>query len=89
MASVPVCQRRRVQRSAWMMSACSGSHLLIRCPLRMMTAVWTCQRGFDDAVQARDIAVKGDAVLARKLQAFLRASGLARLGSQRQAQATH
>ena len=63
--------------------------LLIRCPLRTMTAVWTCQRGFDDAVQARDIAVKGDAVLARKLQAFLRASGLARLGSQRQAQATH
>ena len=59
--------------------------LLIRCPLKTMTAVWACQRGFDDAVKARDIDVKGDAVLARKLQLFLRASGLARLGAQRAA----
>lgn len=56
--------------------------LLIRCSLKTMTEVWTCQRAFDDAVSARDIDVKGDRVLARMLQGFLRASALARLGEQ-------
>lgn len=55
--------------------------LLIRCPLKVMTAVWTCRLAFDDAVRARDIDVKGDRALARKLQAFLRGSALARLGA--------
>lgn len=54
--------------------------LLIRCPLKTMTEVWTCKCSFDDAVRARRIDVKGDAALARKLQSFLRASALARLG---------
>lgn len=56
--------------------------LLIRCPLKTMTAVWTCQRGLDEAVHSRDIDVKGDAVLARNLQAYLRGSALSRLGAQ-------
>lgn len=56
--------------------------LLIRSPLKTMTEVWTCKRNFDDAVRTRGIDVKGDAVLARKLQLFLRASALARLGAQ-------
>lgn len=59
--------------------------LLIRCALKTMTAVWACQRGFDNAVQTRDIDFNDDAVLARKLQLFLRAGGLARLGAQRAA----
>lgn len=61
--------------------------LLIRCPLKATTAVWICQRDFHDAVRARDINVKGDAALARRLRSFLTGSGLARLGEQRQAQA--
>ena len=56
--------------------------LLIRCPLKTMTAVWTCKRDLDEAVRAHDIDIKGNAGLARKLRGYLRGSALARLGAQ-------
>jgi hypothetical protein len=56
--------------------------IVIRCSLKAMSEVWICQRGFNNAVSQGDIAVLGDARLARKLQSWLRSSGLATLGSQ-------
>lgn len=56
--------------------------VLIQCSLRTMTEVWTCRRTFRDAVERRDISVKGDAQLSGQLQEWLRASGLSRLGTQ-------
>lgn len=56
--------------------------ILVRCSLRTMTEIWTCRRLFSDAVQCRDVEVKGDARLANRLQAWLRESALARLGAQ-------
>lgn len=57
--------------------------LLVRTSLATMTGIWICQQTFDDAVQRRAVSVKGDARLARRLQGWLQASGLARLGAQR------
>lgn len=56
--------------------------LVVRCSLKKMTEIWTCQREFDDAVRNREIKVMGDAVLAAGLQGWLRSSALSRLGAQ-------
>ena len=55
--------------------------ILIRSSLRMMTAVWTCQMRFADAVKKGDIKVLGNAKLASNLTAWLQSSALSRLGS--------
>ncbi|MCJ7558595.1 MAG: helix-turn-helix transcriptional regulator [Gammaproteobacteria bacterium] len=55
--------------------------IVIRSSLKAMTQVWICQRGFNDAVRQGDIKVIGDKKLTGKLQAWLRASGLASLGA--------
>jgi DNA-binding HxlR family transcriptional regulator len=55
--------------------------VMIKCPLKTMTEVWICQRQFRDAVKSGDIKVSGSTKLIRKLQEWLRASALARLGS--------
>ncbi len=55
--------------------------VMIKCPLKTMTEVWICQRQFRDAVKSGDIKVSGSGKLIGKLQDWLRASGLARLGS--------
>ncbi len=58
--------------------------LVVRCSLRKMTEVWTCQLPFDEAVKRRDIKVTGDAALASRLQGWLRSSPLSRLGTQKE-----
>lgn len=55
--------------------------ILIKCLLKTMTAIWICQQSFREAVKKGDIMVLGDSKLTRKLQDWLRASPLARLGS--------
>jgi DNA-binding HxlR family transcriptional regulator len=55
--------------------------VVIKCPLKTMTEVWTFQRRFNDAVKKGDIKVLGDSKLTNKLQAWLRASPLSKLGS--------
>jgi len=55
--------------------------LLIRSPLAVMTAVWTCERPFDDAVKKGEIKVMGDPGLSKNLQQWLRSSLLSRLGT--------
>lgn len=55
--------------------------VVIKCPLKTMTEVWICQRQFRDAVKSGDIKVTGSSKLIGKLQGWLRASGLARLGA--------
>ena len=55
--------------------------IIIQSSLKTMTEVWVCQRPFRAAVKAGDINVKGDSRLTNKLQDWLRASMLSRLGS--------
>ena len=55
--------------------------LLIRCPLKVMSKIWICELTFNDAVAGRELVVMGDPALAGKLQAWLRASPLSRLGT--------
>lgn len=54
---------------------------LIKCSLKSMTAVWICEYSLNEAVKKGDIKVLGNPDIARKLQDWLRSSGLARLGS--------
>ena len=58
--------------------------IVIRCSLKTMTEIWTCQRSFNDAVKRRTVDVKGDSRLADRLQDWLRSSALSRLGAQRE-----
>ena len=55
--------------------------IVIRSPLAKMTAVWTCQTTFKDAVRRGDIKVFGDIKIVNKLQDWLQSSALSRLGS--------
>jgi hypothetical protein len=55
--------------------------ILIISPLGTMTAVWTCQQPFSDAVDKGQIRVMGDPKLAKNLQGWLRSSLLSRLGT--------
>ena len=58
--------------------------IVIKCSLKTMTEIWTCQRRFNDAVKRRTVDVKGDSRLAGRLQDWLRSSALSRLGAQRE-----
>lgn len=55
--------------------------ILIRSPLKVMTAIWVCERTFKEAVRNGEIHVMGNPELAGKLQEWLRASALSRLGA--------
>jgi hypothetical protein len=55
--------------------------IVIKSPLDTMTAVWTCQKRFADAVKKGEIEVFGDKRLVAKLPDWLQASALSRLGS--------
>lgn len=55
--------------------------ILISCALKTMTAIWICEQSFEAAAASGDIVIKGDPVLAKRLQAWLRSSALSRLGS--------
>lgn len=55
--------------------------IVIKCSLKTMTGIWTCQQGFRDSVQHGDVKVMGDPKLTGKLQDWLRSSGLSRLGA--------
>jgi DNA-binding HxlR family transcriptional regulator len=56
--------------------------VMIKASLKAMTAVWICERKFNDAVKTGDIQVMGAPRLTARLQEWLRASALSRLGSQ-------
>ena len=56
--------------------------IVIRSLLARMTAVWTCQKRFGDAVADGDIEVFGDENLVANLPDWLQASGLSLLGAQ-------
>ena len=55
--------------------------VLIKSSLAAMTAVWTCQLQFKDAVKKGDIKALGDTKLTNKLQGWLRSSLLSKLGT--------
>lgn len=55
--------------------------IVIKSPLAKMTAVWTCQMTFKEAVKQGDIQVFGDEKLVARLQDWLQSSALSRLGS--------
>ncbi len=55
--------------------------IVIKSPLRTMTAVWTCKIEFDDAVREGEIEVFGDAALTKNLSEWLQSSALSQLGS--------
>ncbi|MGI9202012.1 MAG: winged helix-turn-helix transcriptional regulator [Woeseiaceae bacterium] len=56
--------------------------VVVRSPLANMTAVWTCQKPFEDAVADGEIEVFGDKNLISSLPDWLQASGLSQLGHQ-------
>jgi len=58
--------------------------IVIRCSLKKMTEIWTCQLAFDDAVRRREVKVTGDARLAARLQGWLQSSALSRLGARKE-----
>ncbi|MGD8812818.1 MAG: winged helix-turn-helix transcriptional regulator [Thioalkalispiraceae bacterium] len=55
--------------------------VIISSSLAAMTAVWTCQQSFNQAVKAGEIKVQGDPKLSRKLQDWLCSSLLSKLGT--------
>ena len=55
--------------------------VVIKCPLKTMTEVWTLQKRFNDAVKKGDIKVMGDSKLTSKLQEWLCSSPLSKLGA--------
>ena len=55
--------------------------IVIKSPLRTMTAVWTCKIEFDDAVRQGEIEVFGDSALTKNLSEWLQSSALSQLGS--------
>ena len=55
--------------------------IVIKSPLRTMTAVWTCKIEFDDAVREGEIKVFGDSALTKNLSEWLQSSALSQLGS--------
>jgi len=56
-------------------------NLVINASLAIMTAVWTCQMKFNDAVKTKKIKVLGDAHLAKNLQNWICSSLLSKLGT--------
>lgn len=56
--------------------------IVIKSALATMTAVWTCQTSFKKCVRNGEILVYGDPKLVKKLQDWLQASALSRLGAQ-------
>jgi len=54
--------------------------IMIKCSLKAMTEVWTCEQTFSDAVTKGDIKVLGATNLSNKLQDWLRVSPLSKLG---------
>jgi len=55
--------------------------IVITCALKTMTEIWTCQKGFRQAVKNGDIEVLGHSKLTHKLQDWLCASPLSKLGT--------
>ncbi|MDA3869070.1 MAG: helix-turn-helix domain-containing protein [Gammaproteobacteria bacterium] len=55
--------------------------ILIRCSLKTMTEIWTCEKRFNEAVRKSEIVIMGDPKLVSKLQDWLRSSALSQLGS--------
>lgn len=55
--------------------------ILIKSSLKAMTEVWICKRTLKAAEASGDIVITGNPKLVTKLQQWLRASGLSRLGA--------
>ncbi len=52
----------------------------VRCPLKVMTQVWICEREFNEAVRSGDIKLSGDPKLIAGMHKWLQSSALSRLG---------
>jgi len=55
--------------------------ILIKCPLKVMTQIWICEKSFKESTASGDVVIMGDPGLAGKLQDWLRSSPLSRLGA--------
>lgn len=55
--------------------------IVITCALKTMTEIWTCQKGFRDAVKKGAVEVLGNSKLTNKLQDWLCSSSLSKLGT--------
>ena len=55
--------------------------ILIRCPLKVMTQIWICEKTFKQSMASGDVVIMGDPELVDKLQDWLRSSPLSRLGA--------
>ncbi len=55
--------------------------ILIRCSLKTMTEIWTCEKRFNEAARKSEVVIMGDPKLVSKLQDWLRSSALSQLGS--------
>ncbi len=60
---------------------CYEVDLVLKSSLADMTAVWTCQMSFNEAVKQQKVKILGDNLLAKKLQDWLCSSLLSKLGS--------
>lgn len=56
-------------------------NLMINCSLVIMTAIWTCQMSFEDALRQGKIKVLGDDRLAKNVSDWLCSSLLSKLGT--------
>ena len=82
----PGCQHWWLVSDNGEIDLCLNNHgydvdVIITSSLKVMTGVWTCQQTFLDAVNKGDIKVIGDPKLTQKLQEWLRASALSKLGT--------
>lgn len=55
--------------------------IIIKCSLKVMTQIWTCQKTFNEAINAGDVTALGSPALVKKLQNWLRSSLLSQLGA--------
>lgn len=55
--------------------------VLVKCSLKVMTAIWICETSFKESAKKGDVVVIGDPALAGKLQDWLRSSPLSKLGA--------
>ena len=55
--------------------------ILIKCSLKVMTAIWICEKSLNEAIKNGAVVVIGPKKLVSRMQDWLRSSPLSRLGS--------
>ena len=56
-------------------------NVLIKCSLKVMTQIWTCEKTFNHAVAQKEIEILGPSVLTSRFQKWLCSSSLSHLGT--------